>query len=81
MTVVEKVLAAIETDTHAASWTVAQEYQRASLLEQRTLDRVFIALCGWSLRTLLQDGPMPTGEEDFPGDYTPYFDEQGAFLA
>jgi hypothetical protein len=64
---IEKVHKAIledgETNARQAA-RLAWEYEHATEAEQAAIDRVFICLCGWTLRTLI------TGREDLP--YNPY---------
>ena len=66
--VIERVRIALNTDEEATTrdgQRIADEYSMASPEGQRLLDRVFIELCGWSLRSLL------LGREIDPS-YNPY---------
>jgi hypothetical protein len=56
MNVIEKVYEAMSTDADGndkQAEILRNEYMTAPLEEQKAIDRVFIALCGWSLRTLI----------------------------
>jgi hypothetical protein len=62
MHLIERIARAIETnedDSGQQSANIAVEYRRATTQEQYLLDRVFIALCGYSLKTLIEGRPAP----------------------
>jgi hypothetical protein len=55
--IIEKVYEAMSTDTDGNSkqaGILENEYQTASVDQQKAIDRAFIALCGWSLKTLIE---------------------------
>jgi hypothetical protein len=55
--VIEKVFEEMSTDADGndkQAQILKNEYKSASLDQQKAIDRVFIALCGWSLRTLIK---------------------------
>ena len=57
MNIIEKVFEAMETDTDDNKYEseiLKKEYMKATVDQQKAIDRVFIALCGWSLRTLIK---------------------------
>jgi len=57
MNLIEKVFEAMSTDgdgNEKQAEIMEQEYLDATEDQQKAIDRVFIALCGWSVRTLLK---------------------------
>ena len=57
MNLIEKVLKEMSTDADAddrQAEILKEEYMHATVNQQKAIDRVFIALCGWSLRTLIK---------------------------
>jgi hypothetical protein len=57
MNIIEKVYKEIGTDADGndkQAEILKEEYMQATQDQQKAIDRVFIALCGWSLRTLLK---------------------------
>jgi hypothetical protein len=58
MNIIEKVYKEMSTDAdrdERQAEILEQEYMSALEDQQKAIDRVFIALCGWSLRTLIKD--------------------------
>ena len=58
MNIVEKILESIETDdsnTESESETIQLLYESATDKEKQKIDMIFISLCGWSLKTLIND--------------------------
>jgi hypothetical protein len=56
MNIIEKVFEEMSTDADGndkQAEILKEEYMKATEDQQKAIDRVFIALCGWSLRTLL----------------------------
>jgi len=57
MNLIEKVFEEMSTDADGnekQAAIVEDEYMDATKDQQKAIDRVFIALCGWSLRTLIK---------------------------
>ena len=57
MNLIEKVFEAMSTDGDGNDKQAAimeDEYMDAPVDQQKAIDRVFIALCGWSLKTLIE---------------------------
>jgi hypothetical protein len=57
MNIIEKVFEEMSTDADGngkQAEILKEEYMQAAQDQQKAIDRVFIALCGWSLRTLLK---------------------------
>ena len=57
MNLIEKVYNEMSTDgdgNDKQSAIMEDEYVEATVDQQKAIDRVFIALCGWSLRTLIK---------------------------
>ena len=57
MNVIEKVFEEMSTDADGnekQAQILEQEYMDATEDQQKAIDRVFIALCGWSLKTLIE---------------------------
>jgi hypothetical protein len=57
MNLIEKVFAEMSTDADGNEKQAAimeDEYMDATVDQQKAIDRVFIALCGWSLKTLIK---------------------------
>ncbi len=57
MNLIEKVFEEMSTDADGnekQAQIIEQEYLDATEDQQKAIDRVFIALCGWSLRTLIK---------------------------
>jgi hypothetical protein len=57
MNIIEKVFEEMSTDADGndkQAEILKNEYKHASLDQQKAIDRVFIALCGWSLKTLIK---------------------------
>jgi len=63
MNLMEKVHKAILEDgvsDHRQAARLAWEYEHSTEAEQRAIDRIFVCVCGWELRTLL------TSREELP---------------
>jgi hypothetical protein len=58
-------------DDHLEYW-----YTQASEDQQRAIDRVFIQLCGWTLRTLIATNGNPTSDDRDP-TYNPFLAADG----
>ena len=57
MNLIEKIFEEMSTDADANEKQAAimeDEYMDATVDQQKAIDRVFIALCGWSLKTLIE---------------------------
>jgi hypothetical protein len=57
MNLIEKVYKEMSTDADGndkQAEILKNEYMTATQEQQKSIDRVFIALCGWSLRTLIK---------------------------
>ena len=57
MNLIEKVFEEISTDADGngeQAQIMENEYMDATVDQQKAIDRVFIALCGWSLKTLIE---------------------------
>ncbi len=57
MNLIEKVFTEMSTDADGnekQAEIMEQEYVDAAEDQKKAIDRVFIALCGWSLRTLIE---------------------------
>ena len=57
MNLIEKVFEEMSTDgdgNEAEAEIMERQYLNATEDQQKAIDRVFIALCGWSLRTLIK---------------------------
>jgi hypothetical protein len=57
MNLIEKVFEEISTDednSDTQSEIMEREYLEATVNQRKAIDRVFIALCGWSLKTLIE---------------------------
>ena len=57
MNVIEKVFEEMSTDADGnekQAQILEQEYMDATEDQQKAINRVFIALCGWSLKTLIE---------------------------
>jgi hypothetical protein len=57
MNLIEKIFEEMTTDGDAdkrQAEILKDEYNKATVDQQKAIDRVFIALCGWSLRTLIK---------------------------
>jgi hypothetical protein len=57
MNIIEKVFEEMSTDADGndkQTQIIEQEYLDATEDQQKAIDRVFIDLCGWSLRTLIK---------------------------
>lgn len=55
--IIEKVYEAMSTDSDGnekQAQIMENEYMDATEDQKKAIDRVFIALCGWSLKTLLE---------------------------
>jgi|RhiMetdeSRZDD1v2_1073273.scaffolds.fasta_scaffold30584_9 hypothetical protein len=55
--IIEKVYEAMSSDTdgnNTQAEILENEYMDATADQQKAIDRVFIALCGWSLKTLIE---------------------------
>jgi hypothetical protein len=68
MNLIEKVFEEMSTDADGnekQAEIMEQEYTDATEDQKKAIDRVFIALCGWSLKTLIE-GHEATEE------YNPY---------
>ena len=56
MTLIEKIFEEMSTDADGnekQAEIMEQEYTDATEDQQKAIDRVFIALCGWSLKILI----------------------------
>jgi hypothetical protein len=68
MNLIDKIHCAISSDedgTDKQAQILENEYMDATEDQKKAIDRVFIALCGWSLKTLLEG-------EDAAREYNPY---------
>jgi hypothetical protein len=68
MNLIQKVFEEITTDTEGddkQSTMLKNEYIEATVDQQKAIDRVFIALCGWSLKTLIEG-------HEVTNSYNPY---------
>ena len=68
MNLIEKIYEEMSTDSDGderQAEILQNEYTSATVEQQKAIDRVFIALCGWSLKTLI-DGHKATES------YNPY---------
>ena len=57
MNIIEKIYEEISTDSDGndkQAEILQNEYMKAMVDQQKAIDRVFIALCGWSLKTLIE---------------------------
>jgi hypothetical protein len=57
MNLIEKIFEEMSTDSDAndnQAETLQNVYKEATVDQQKAIDRVFIALCGWSLKTLIE---------------------------
>ena len=57
MNLIEKIYEEISTNSDGndkQAEILQNEYAEARVDQQKAIDRVFIALCGWSLRTLIK---------------------------
>jgi hypothetical protein len=75
MDLIERLMAALDTDEEDREKSIeraAWNYEKATPDQQRAIDRIFICLCGWSLRTLLSGA-----EEDPAPAYNPFVDARG----
>ena len=57
MNLIEKVYNEMSTDADGnekQAQIMEDEYMEASEDQKKAIDRVFIALCGWSLKTLIE---------------------------
>jgi hypothetical protein len=57
MNLIEKVFAEMSTDAdgnNKQAQIMENEYTDATKDQQKAIDRVFIALCGWSVKTLIE---------------------------
>ena len=57
MSLIEKVFAEMSTDADGnekQAQIIENEYMDATQGQKKVIDRVFIALCGWSLKTLIE---------------------------
>ena len=55
MNLIEKIYEEMTTDrdgNNKQAEILENEYKSAKIDQQKAIDRVFIALCGWSLKTL-----------------------------
>ena len=55
--IIQKVYEEMSTDTDGndkQAGILQAEYEEATVDQQKAIDRVFIALCGWSLKTLIE---------------------------
>jgi hypothetical protein len=50
---INRIVDAIQTDEDSDSENLKERYLSCTPEEQKAVDRVFIALCGWSLRTMM----------------------------
>ena len=57
MNLIEKIYEEMSTDSDGndkQAEILQNEYAEATIDQQTAIDRVFIALCGWSLKTLIE---------------------------
>ena len=57
MNLIEKVYNEMSTDTDGnekQAQIMEDEYMDATEDQKKTIDRIFIALCGWSLKTIIE---------------------------
>ena len=57
MNLIEKIYEEMATDSDGndrQAEILQNEYTAATVDQQKAIDRVFIALCGWSLKTLIE---------------------------
>ena len=57
MNLIEKIYEEMSTDSDGndrQAEILQNEYAEATVDQQKAIDRVFIALCGWSLKTLIE---------------------------
>ena len=57
MNLIEKIYEEMTTDSDGGdkqAEILQNEYIAATVDQQRAIDRIFIALCGWSLKTLIE---------------------------
>jgi hypothetical protein len=57
MNLIEKIYEEMTTDSdgnNKQAEILQNEYMDATTDQQKAIDRVFIALCGWSLKTLIE---------------------------
>ena len=57
MNLIEKIYEEMSTDSDSddkQAEILQNEYMAATVDQQKAIDRVFIALCGWSLKTLIE---------------------------
>jgi hypothetical protein len=57
MDLIEKIYEEMSTDSDGndkQAEILQNEYTAATVDQQKAIDRVFIALCGWSLKTLIE---------------------------
>ena len=57
MSLIEKIYKEMSTDSDGndrQAEILQNEYMAATVDQQKAIDRVFIALCGWSLKTLIE---------------------------
>ena len=57
MNLIEKVFEEMSTDADGnekQAEIMKREYMDATVDQQKAIDRVFIAMCGWSLKTLIE---------------------------
>ena len=57
MNLIEKIYEEMSTDSDGddrQAEILNDEYKKATVDQQKAIDRVFIALCGWSLKTLIE---------------------------
>ena len=57
MNLIEKIYEEMTTDgdcDDSEADILKSQYENATVDQQKAIDRVFIALCGWSLKTLIE---------------------------
>ena len=57
MNLIEKIYEEMTSDSDSSdkqAEILQNEYMTATIDQQKAIDRVFIALCGWSLKTLIE---------------------------
>ena len=62
MNLIEKIYEEMSTDSDGndkQAEILQNEYAEATVDQQKAIDRVFIALCGWSLKTLIEGHDSP----------------------
>jgi hypothetical protein len=66
-TLIQRIAEAIASDDHDDSDDIQYWYQRATEAEQRAIDRIFLHLCGWKLRSLINPRRVDPNYRPFEG--------------